>query len=142
MNPVSPAFKKIVLQYGLTEVYVFGSRAKEIAAYLHHGSALTTSSNSDVDIAVRTPPDRTLSPSERVRLILDLEDLLGVCRVDLIMVREAEPFLAAEIIRGELLHAEDPDRQARYELYVLRRAADLVPFKKQRMKMIMEEGAR
>jgi len=143
MNQISLlAFKKIVLKYDLTEVYAFGGRAKEIAAYLHDGESLTKASKSDVDIAVRTRPDKTLSPSERVRLTLDLEGLLGVSRVDLIMVCEAEPFLAAEIIRGELLYAEDLDRQARFELYVLRRAADLAPFKKQRMKMIMEQGAR
>ena len=53
-----------------------------------------------------------------------------------------DSYLALEIIRGELIYTDDPDRQARYELYVLRRAADLLPFKKDRIRMILEEGAR
>jgi len=72
---------------------------------------------------------------------------LRSCRAD------AEPFhltglmkmkdrIALDIIRGEILYTNDPDRQARYELFVLRRAADLLPFKKQRTRMILEEGAR
>ncbi len=57
------------------------------------------------------------------------------------VLAEADPFLSLEIIRGELLYTNDPDRQARHELYILRRAGDLMPFKKERMRMIMEEGA-
>jgi predicted nucleotidyltransferase len=135
-------FTKIVRGYGLAEVYAFGSRAKETAARLQNESVSVTASKSDVDIAVRTQPGKTLTPSERVRLGLELEDLLGVSRIDLVIITEADAFLAAEIIRGELLYAEDPDQQARYELYVLRRAADLFPFKKERVRMILEEGAR
>lgn len=62
--------------------------------------------------------------------------------MDLVILQETDPFLAVEIIRGELLYTEDPDKEARYELYVLRRAGDLLPFKKERIRMIMEEGAR
>jgi len=53
---------------------------------------------------------------------------------------EADPFLALEVIRGELLYAEDLDRQARDELYVLRRAGDLLPFKRQRLRLILGIG--
>jgi predicted nucleotidyltransferase len=101
-----------------------------------------THPESDVDIGVRIKPGAALGPSERVQLALEIEDLLGVSRVDLVILQEAEPFLALEIIRGELLYAEDLNRQARYELYVLRQAGDLHPFKKERIRMIMEEGAR
>lgn len=135
-------FKSLILRYGLSEMYVFGSRAREIASYVRNGEALKGPSASDVDIGVRTQPEHTLSPAERVQLTIDLEDMLDVPRVDLVILDEAEPFLAADIIKGELLYAEDLDRQARYELFVLRRAGDLAPFKKQRMQMIMQEGAR
>lgn len=43
---------------------------------------------------------------------------------------------------GGLLYTRDPDSQARYELFVLRRAGDLMPSKKERMRMILEEDAR
>jgi hypothetical protein len=77
-----------------------------------------------------------------VKLALEIEDLLKVSRVDLVILQETDPFLAVEIIRGELLYTEDPNRQARYELYLLGRAGDLLSFKKERIRMIMEEGAR
>ena len=71
-----------------------------------------------------------------------MEDLFDVERVDLVLLPEADPFLALDIIRGELLYTRDPNQQARYELYVLRRAGDLLPFQKIRTRMILEEGAR
>jgi hypothetical protein len=42
----------------------------------------------------------------------ELEDLLEVNRVDLVILPEADPFLALEVIRGELLYSEELDRQA------------------------------
>lgn len=143
MRSVSPhKLKEIALRYGLEEVYAFGSRAKEVAARLRGENYYALNPKSDVDIGVRTKRGHQLSTSERVKLALEIEDLLGVPRVDLVTLQETDPFLAVEIIRGELLYAEDPDRQARYELYLLRRAGDLLPFKKERIRMIMEEGAR
>lgn len=38
--------------------------------------------------------------------------------------------------------SNDLDERARYELLLLRRAGDLFYFKKERMRMILEEGAR
>ncbi len=134
--------KQLADRYELAEVYAFGSRAKEIAERFLKNGVSESPGKSDADIGVRMKPGKALSPRKRVQLALDLEDLLGASRVDLVLIPEAEPFLAADIIRGELLYAEDLDRHARYELYVLRRAADLFPFKKERIRMIMEEGAR
>ena len=37
----------------------------------------------------------------------DLEDLFGCGRVDLVVLPEADPFVAAEIIRGERLFSRD-----------------------------------
>jgi uncharacterized protein len=143
LRSVSPhKLKEIALRYGLEEVYAFGSRAKEVAARLRGDNVCAAHAESDLDIGVRTKLGPRLGPSERVKLALEIEDLLGAPRVDLVILQETDPFLAVEVIRGELLYAEDPDRQARYELYLLRRAGDLLPFKKERIRMIMEEGAR
>ena len=142
-RPIPPyKLKEIALRYGLEEVYAFGSRAKEVAARLRGERACAAHPKSDVDIGVRPKLSLTLGPSERVKLALEIEDLLKFSRVDLVILQETDPFLAVEIIRGELLYTEDPDRQARYELYLLGRAGDLLPFKKERIRMIMEEGAR
>jgi len=134
--------EEMVRHYRVEEVYAFGSRAKEVAARVRNEETGVAHPQSDLDIGVRIKAGATLGPSERVQLALELEDLLGVSRVDLVILQEAEPFLAVEIIRGELLYAEDLNRQSRYELYLLRRAGDLYPFKKERIRMIMEEGAR
>ena len=96
----------------------------------------------DVDIGVLPAKKESWTPKKGAKLSIDLEDLFQVNCVDLVLLPEAEPFLALDIIRGELLYTNDPDRQARYELFVLRRAGDLLPFQKERTRMILEEGAR
>ena len=83
-----------------------------------------------------------LSPHEIVDITIELEDLLGVRRVDVVLLPQAEPFLALDIIRGELLYAQNPLDQARYELFVLRRASDSLPLKKERIEMILGEEKR
>jgi hypothetical protein len=74
---------------------------------------------------------------EKVRLALDLEDFLGCSRVDLVVLDEADPFLAAEIIRGERLYAQDTYIADEYDLYVLRRAGDLIPLERERIALIL-----
>jgi len=60
-----------------------------------------------------------------------------VDRVDLIVISEADPFLAVEIVRGELLFCEDLDRQAENELYILARAGDLARYRRERVESIL-----
>jgi hypothetical protein len=50
---------------------------------------------------------------------------------------EADPFLAAEIIRGERLYAQDTYIADEYDLYVLRRAGDLIPLERERIALIL-----
>jgi hypothetical protein len=107
-----------------------------------NGEALQCASSSDVDIGIR--PKQGLKPSTQdlVNLTVELEDLFGVPRVDLVLLPEADPFVALDIIRGELLYTEDPLDQAHYELFVLRRAGDLLPWKRERIDMILRGTAR
>lgn len=130
-------------QHGVADLYVFGSRGAEIVARVHGQSTKSPPlSNSDVDFGV-TPIDfSNFGPLQRVSLSIELENLLDAPKVDLVVLPEVDPFLALEIIRGELLYTNDPERQARHELYILRRAGDLMPFKKERIRMILEEEAR
>jgi len=128
--------------YRLADIYVFGSRAAEIAAMIENGRAIKHASSSDVDIGVRPKRGSGLSMQDLVNLTTKLEDVLGVNRVDLVLLPEAEPFLALDIIRGELLYADDPLDQAYYELFVLRRAGDLLPFKRERIDLILRGAAR
>jgi len=129
-------------RYQVADLYVFGSRAREIEARLSMQPAACQGSDADVDIGILPERMQAWTPAGKVDMAAELEDLFRVNRVDLVFLPEADPFLAADIIGGKLLYTGDPDRQAEYELYVLRRAGDLMPLKKERIRMILEEGAR
>jgi len=124
-------------RYGIDALYVFGSRALEIASLIRSGQPSIGGALSDVDIGVLPKRGIVVDPRAKVRLMAELEDLLGVGRIDLVSLPEASPFLAVEIIRGELLYEADLDRTAVYELFVLRRAADLAPFERERVRGVL-----
>jgi predicted nucleotidyltransferase len=128
----------IARRYQVDEIYVFGSRANEIAGRVRGQTMSPELPRSDVDIGVRPATGRQLDIREKVQLAMKLEDLLGVNRVDVVVLPEADPFLAVNVIRGELLVCADPHAQAEYELYLLRRAGDLAPLERERMALILE----
>lgn len=132
--------KAIGHRYKIAALYVFGSRAEEIAGRVHGRAVSFRYPDSDVDVGVQPATGHRLSAQDRVRLSIELEDLLGVNRVDLVVLPEADPFLALDIIRGELLYCADADAQAEDELYVLRRAGDLAPLERERLALIFGEG--
>jgi len=131
--------KAIGPRYQIEALYVFGSRAREIAGRVRGQGVSSRHPDADVDIGVKPVTGHRLSAQDRVRLTIELEDLLDVNRVDLVVLPEADPFLAVNVIRGELLYCTDPHAQAEYELYVLRRAGDLVPLERERMALILKE---
>lgn len=129
--------KEVGARYGLTALYAFGSRAIEVASRIRGQAIDSETPGSDVDIGVQPVPGRRLSARDRVRLSVELEDLLAVKRVDLVVLPEADPFLALDVIRGELLYCADPDHQAEDELYILRRAGDLAHYAQERWQQIL-----
>lgn len=131
------SLSQICRRYGLDTLYVFGSQASAIAGLVRFGQPLTLKAASDVDVGILPQPGSTVDPRAKVRLMAELEDLLGVGRVDLVSLPDAPPFLAVEIVNGELLYEADPDRTAEYELYVLRRAGDLAPFEQERVRDVL-----
>ncbi len=135
--------KSLAQKYCRSDIYAFGSRAGEIFQRIQGAAPVAEHPKSDIDIGVMPAQGaRVLTAEKRADLAIELEDLFDAARVDLVVLPEADPFLALEVIRGELLYAESLDEQARYELYVLRRAGDLMHLKKERMRAILEEGAR
>ena len=129
--------KVLSTRYEISAVYAFGSRATEIARCIRGQTVSPEFPESDIDIGVQPAPGRRLTAQERVRLAVDLEELLGAKRVDLVVLPEADPFLALDVIRGELLYCADADAQAEDELYVLRRAGDLARFARERWRLIL-----
>ena len=138
----SSALKTIAERYGISAIYVFGSRASEIAIRMRSGHSDSQKQDADLDIGVQPIPGRRLSARERVDIAIALEDLFPVPRVDFIVIPEADPFLALDVIRGEIIYCRDMDQQAEDELYVLRRAGDLAYYEKERREQILRDGNR
>lgn len=103
-------------------VYLFGSQVK--------GDARP---DSDLDFGVlfRTPQplSATLALEEQ------LERAAGR-KVDLVDAGRVSAFLALEIVRGERIFCRDRVETDVFELYVLRRAGDLLPFERQRQALL------
>ena len=127
----------LAARYEITALYALGSRAQEVASRVRGQAVPLDFPESDVDIGIQPVPGRRLPARDRVRLSVELEDLLAVKRVDLIVLPEADPFLALEVIRGELLYCADADSQAEDELYILRRAGDLAQYARERWQQIL-----
>jgi predicted nucleotidyltransferase len=131
-----PALSSLCERMDVSFLHSFGSRARQSAGWINGCQDRGRFETSDVEIGVRSRLSVVWSVADKVRLAQALEDLLGCPRVDLVVPGEADPFLAAEMIRGERLHAEDSYQADEYDLYVLRRAGDLAPLERERQALI------
>lgn len=129
--------EEICKRYGISALYVFGSRAGEIAARVRRPGEDSRFPHSDVDIGVQPLFGTHLTAKRKIDLTIELEDLLSAPRLDLIVLSEAGPFLQLEVIRGESLYCDDPDRQAEDELLVLRRVGDLAHYEREKIRQIL-----
>lgn len=135
----SDALAEICVRWGLEILYAFGSRAVEAKRFLAGELAQLPPGAADLDIGAKPRPDALRGPQARVQFAAELEDFFGVGRVDLVLLPEADPFLAAAIIRGERLFAADSYLADEYDLYVLRRAGDLAPLERERIALLLRE---
>ncbi len=130
--------EQICHQFGVAVLYAFGSQAKRVQDWLsacEESLALT----SDVDIGVKTTRGLRLPIAEKISLTVALENIFRCQRVDLVFLTEADPFLAVQILRGERIFVLDEYEADEYELYILRRAADLAPLERERMALVLGE---
>lgn len=108
-------------------IYLFGSRAEG-----------TARPDSDLDLGVLyaspQPLARTLALEEELERALDE-------KVDLVDVARAGAFVALAVVRGERLYCREPLEADRFELYVLRRAGDLLPFERARQEALLAGDA-
>lgn len=128
--------QKICTGYNVIALYAFGSRAADMFRVLEDDSAHLELSASDLDVGVLT--QLPLDLDKKVNLALELENLFHVPRLDLVVLNEADAFLAANVVRGERLYAADPERADEYELFVLSRAGDLAEWERERIAMILQ----
>jgi len=135
MKKIKEQVKDIASRYGLQIIYAFGSRAKEALDMVEGRIEQVSSKPSDLDIGVK--PEKPLRVEEKVKIAIVFEDLFDVSRVDLIVLPEAPVFLALEIVTGEVLYRQDSTDEAEYQLYIMRMAADLLPYEQMKQRMIM-----
>ena len=136
LNERRAALEQLCRSMGVAILYAFGSRSQELYNWLEQREQSLLPSRSDVDIGVRAAPGVFWHVRDKVRLTIALEDLFECPRVDLVVLNEADPFVAAEVIRGERLFALDSYEADEYDLYVLRRAGDLAPLEHERLDFI------
>ncbi|MEJ5376666.1 MAG: nucleotidyltransferase domain-containing protein [bacterium] len=139
LNEIQEYLKNLCSKYEIEIIYSFGSRAKEVKDFLDGSIAQLDEGGSDVDIGIKLKPGSSLSVREKVLLSLEIEAILGVERIDLCLVNEVDPFLAAEIIRGERVFCCDEYLADQYDLYILRRAGDLEPLERDRSRLVLGE---
>jgi len=114
--------KEIFVKQGVVLAYLFGSQAEGTARPL-----------SDIDLAVLLPSN--LAGVERFRIQLKLIDDCGVAfqrsDVDVVILNEASPLLAYEVVKhGKLLYEDEASRPATdFAVYTLSRYADTAPFR-------------
>ena len=135
MPGIKEKIAQIAAKYGLQIIYAFGSRAKEALEAVEGNIDRLSPTPSDLDIGVK--PERNLTVEEKVEIAIFFEDLCDLPRVDVVVLPEAPVFLAFEIVTGEILYAKDSTYEAEYQLYIMRMAADLLPYKKEKQKMIL-----
>jgi len=138
MNARLNKVEQLCRKYRVKALYVFGSRAAQMLRALADDSYQFPPSPSDLDVGALT--HSPFSIEDKVNLILALETIFAAPRVDLFLLQEADAFLAANVIRGERIFAEDSYLADEYELYVLRRAGDLAELERERMAMILQEA--
>jgi predicted nucleotidyltransferase len=132
--------RQICDRHGIDFVYAFGSRACEVRNFLDGLGKMDEHAASDVDIGVKASPSRGAMPvREKVDVAAEMEELLVVERVDLVILSEADPFLSANIVRGERIFCRDHYAADEYDLYILRRAGDLAPLERERLNMVFTE---
>jgi predicted nucleotidyltransferase len=137
MNDLRTKLADICRRYGVTSLYVFGSRASEVAARVSGEEVVPARPQSDGDFAVQITKESGLCGFARGGLLMDLEELFELPRADLVVLNDVDPFIALEAVRGELLFCADPDVQAEEELFILRRAGDLEPFETERIRLVL-----
>jgi uncharacterized protein len=138
MNTRLQKIEQICKRYQLKALYVFGSRSADMLRAIKDEQYQPAPSQSDLDIGVLS--HSPFSIENKINLTFELANLFGLPDIDLFILQEADAFLAANIIRGERIFAEDSYLADEYELFVLRRAGDLAELERQRMAMILEEA--
>lgn len=114
----------ICRDHGLQSVYLFGSRADDGLRLLAGESVEREGSDLDVGLVFRDPG---FDVWELSKLQVRFEDLFEPLRIDLVPLQKVDPIFAFRAISGHCIAETDVTRNARFELGVMRRGAELLP---------------
>lgn len=119
----SKELTEILVKHGVVLAYLFGSHAKG-----------TARASSDIDIAVLLPYDTPRSKFFDVRLSLtnELMGLFHKNEIDVVVLNEATPLLAREIVQdGKVLYEDMTTRPSlEFAVYAAKHYADTAKFRK------------
>ena len=137
MNRRRAALEAICREHSVAILYSFGSRAKELLAWLNDPEAILAPGPSDVDLGIKPLPATEFNWKTEVALEQALQDLLGVERIDLVNLDNVNPFLAAEVVHGERLYAKSEYAADNFDLYILRQEGDLAFLEDERARLLL-----
>jgi predicted nucleotidyltransferase len=123
------ALEDLCRRQGVLALYLFGSRADDGRRRL--AGEPVTGSGSDLDIAVLFG-DSAATLRRLAALQVALEELFAPLRVDLVPIQRVDPLVQFAAIDGLRIAALDTTRADRFELDVMRRAAEVLPIQRQR----------
>ncbi|MGD8328295.1 MAG: hypothetical protein PVJ49_02585 [Acidobacteriota bacterium] len=117
----------ICRDHGLVAVYLFGSRSEDGIEYL--GGTEPGEGRSDLDVGV-VFRDPDFAPRRLTQLQVLFDELFASFRVDVVPLQRVDALFQYEAIDGHRVAAPDPEEADRYELVVMRRAAELLPIER------------
>lgn len=120
--------ERICQQHDLLAVYLFGSRADDGLAYLSGAEAERGTSDIDIGVIFRHPD----FDARRLTLLqVAFEALFAPFHVDVVPLQRVDALFQFDAVDGHRVAATDSEAADRYELAVMRRAAELLPIERQ-----------
>lgn len=116
------------MSHRVEAVYLFGSRADDGLRAL--AGASVAAAGSDLDIGLLFAAG-TVGPDRLALLQVALEDVFSPLRVDLVPLDRVDALFGFHAADGHRIYARDSGWVDRWELVVMRRAAELLPIERQ-----------
>ncbi len=130
-------------QHGLALVYLFGSQAANALRMLHGEMVELRDPLADIDIGIVTMRPLPSDARQRLRLYAALHNALSEFfapyPVDLVLLEEHHSVFQAGALMGACAFQSNQAFRDRYEMSILRRAADFKPFLDRFHREVLEE---
>ncbi len=123
------ALVQVCREHGLLAAYLFGSRAADGLRLLDGEAVAGAGSDLDIGIVVEHPG---LDLDRLIAAELDLAEIFAPLRVDVVPVERVDSLFQLRIIEGHRIFVADSTAADLFELLVFRRAADVLPYQRQR----------